>query len=275
MKRLGPLWLWLVATVAILLITGVALRYTTIFSTRISGSQETWGQFGDYFGGVLNPILSFFAFMALLFTLHEQKQSSKDNEKRHEEQTREQRFFQMVALFTQVASQVKIKFNASSDAERVGREATHGAWLDFSQNQLSKIRETEFDSSLDQFKALQKAFVGWRRYNWPAVGNFVETFFTVYSYVYWIIPRDRDFANFALGFLKSNLSESERLLLWYSAMCTRNYFQYCTMLRLARFVDDIDGSLDDPLKPYAWDLNFSSVAYWRSLDDEGEEAQKN
>ncbi|MCB5206539.1 putative phage abortive infection protein [Methylovorus mays] len=35
----------------------------------------TWGQFGDYMGGTLNPILSFFAFVFLVRTLALQQQS--------------------------------------------------------------------------------------------------------------------------------------------------------------------------------------------------------
>jgi uncharacterized membrane protein len=38
---------------------------TGIFSTKIS----EWGQFGDYFGGILNPILSFIAIIVLIITL--------------------------------------------------------------------------------------------------------------------------------------------------------------------------------------------------------------
>lgn len=275
MKRLGPLWLWVVAMIVISLISGVALRYISIFSTEISESQEVWGQFGDYFGGILNPILSFCAFLALLFTLHEQRQSSKDNEARHEEQTREQRFFQMIHLLTQSVSEITINSETVLGASISGREATHSVWSNFSQNQLAEIRDTKFDSSSDQFIALQQAFVLWRHKNWASIGRFIETFFTLFSYVYWILPRDREFANFALGFLKSNLSESERLLLWYAAICTRSYSRYCTMLRLARFVEDIEGCLDDPLRSYAWELNFASTTYWNLIENTDESSTDN
>lgn len=35
----------------------------------VSNSPEQWGQFGDYIGGVLNPILGFATFAALLYTI--------------------------------------------------------------------------------------------------------------------------------------------------------------------------------------------------------------
>ncbi|NRF14118.1 hypothetical protein [Vibrio coralliilyticus] len=40
---------------------------------EISTDPEKWGPFGDFFGGVLNPILAFFSFLALLYTIHIQQ----------------------------------------------------------------------------------------------------------------------------------------------------------------------------------------------------------
>lgn len=41
----------------------------------ISTKQEVWAQFGDFVGGTLNPILAFFAFIALLYTIKLQSDS--------------------------------------------------------------------------------------------------------------------------------------------------------------------------------------------------------
>jgi hypothetical protein len=266
MKKTGRFWPWLIALVVLLLIVCVAWRYAYVFSTNVLEDQEKWGQFGDYFGGVLNPLLSFFAFMALLFTLKEQKQSGIDSEIRHEEQQREQRFFQMMNLLSQVAGQVKV-----AETLEQGRDATHGIWKRFARFQLADLLNEEFSTPLDRYEGLLKRFIIWRRSVWPIVGNFVENFFTVYSYIYLHASKDPEFARFALGFIKANLSESERLLLWYAAICTRGHHQYCTMLRLSGFVDDIDGSLDDPLKQYALSLNFTAVGYWEGyIKDEKE-----
>ncbi|MBE5147672.1 hypothetical protein HJ042_05980 [Vibrio parahaemolyticus] len=39
----------------------------------ISHDPEKWGPFGDFFGGVLNPILAFISFLALLYTIYMQQ----------------------------------------------------------------------------------------------------------------------------------------------------------------------------------------------------------
>lgn len=54
---------------AILTIGIVSYFYASHFSGGLSSKQGTWGEFGDFFGGTLNPILSFLTIIALLLTI--------------------------------------------------------------------------------------------------------------------------------------------------------------------------------------------------------------
>jgi len=58
-----------VAAVAVIVLIFVILFYIINFHEGFSIKQEDWGTFGDYVGGLLNPILSFFALLALLITI--------------------------------------------------------------------------------------------------------------------------------------------------------------------------------------------------------------
>lgn len=71
---------------ALLLITVVALAYIDQFGTERSVSRDAWGQFGDYFGGLLNPILSLLAFGALMYSLVLQREESQKNQERFDAQ---------------------------------------------------------------------------------------------------------------------------------------------------------------------------------------------
>lgn len=60
--------------IVVLLLACIAIYFSSKFyrdqfGTFLSNDKETWGQFGDYFGGLLNPVLSFFALVALLYTI--------------------------------------------------------------------------------------------------------------------------------------------------------------------------------------------------------------
>ncbi|GAB6043725.1 hypothetical protein [Endothiovibrio diazotrophicus] len=52
---------------AVLLIPIVS--YISMYGYHLSDSQELWAQFGDFFGGLLNPIYALLAFLALLYTI--------------------------------------------------------------------------------------------------------------------------------------------------------------------------------------------------------------
>lgn len=47
----------------------------------LSKDQEVWAQFGDYFGGVLNPVFAFLAFIALLITINLQNKALSQSKK--------------------------------------------------------------------------------------------------------------------------------------------------------------------------------------------------
>lgn len=59
-----------VFAVALIVVIGVLYSYFVSFgSLPLSKDQATWGQFGDYLGGALNPLISLFALFALLWTI--------------------------------------------------------------------------------------------------------------------------------------------------------------------------------------------------------------
>ena len=64
-----PFPLLTILITALLCVFFAASIYFYTFNGELSASHERWGTFGDFFGGVLNPTLSFLALIALLLTL--------------------------------------------------------------------------------------------------------------------------------------------------------------------------------------------------------------
>ncbi len=60
----------------IALVVALGGIYIAFFSLRlpVSSSPAEWGQMGDFFGGMLNPILAFASFIALLYTIRIQSE---------------------------------------------------------------------------------------------------------------------------------------------------------------------------------------------------------
>lgn len=54
---------------ALSLVTIVFITYLANFNGELSSNNSDWGTFGDFFGGTLNPLLSFLGLIALLLTI--------------------------------------------------------------------------------------------------------------------------------------------------------------------------------------------------------------
>lgn len=61
---------WAFGIVIFLIIGVIGLFIYNFYSYPLAENSEKWGQFGDYIGGTLNPILAFLSFSALLFTIY-------------------------------------------------------------------------------------------------------------------------------------------------------------------------------------------------------------
>ena len=62
-------WLYWILIFAVSIMFVVLSFYFINFHGELSPSHEQWGAFGDYFGGTINPVLSFLTLIALLLTI--------------------------------------------------------------------------------------------------------------------------------------------------------------------------------------------------------------
>ncbi|MDD2865384.1 MAG: hypothetical protein PHC99_11790, partial [Methylococcales bacterium] len=73
--------------IAILALTVVLVFYFFNFHGQLSSDNNKWGLFGDYFGGTLNPILSFLALIIVLKTYLSQQEELQETRKILKEQS--------------------------------------------------------------------------------------------------------------------------------------------------------------------------------------------
>ncbi len=87
MKRDSQLYIWLMLLfVSIVLVT---VSYVGNFSSHeISNSPADWGALGDYFGGILNPLISIFTMFFLIKTYFTQRRELEESEALNREQMR-------------------------------------------------------------------------------------------------------------------------------------------------------------------------------------------
>lgn len=93
----------------------------------LSEKTEVWGQFGDYVGGVVNPILSFVTIYLLINSIGLQRESNdnltseiKRQEKLEEYKKFELRFFRLIESQEESFSRFKICISQEDDSEGNG-----------------------------------------------------------------------------------------------------------------------------------------------------------
>lgn len=70
------------------------------------GNQDRFGQFGDFFGGILNPAVAFCALIALLFGIRQQRKELQETRNQFSEQSFDSMFFQMLQLHNDMVSSI-------------------------------------------------------------------------------------------------------------------------------------------------------------------------
>ncbi|PWE40261.1 hypothetical protein [Pseudomonas prosekii] len=66
---MSPRFILIVAGVALSFMATVVAVYLNMYGISRVYDQAKWGAFGDYFGGILNPIFAMFAFLGVLWSL--------------------------------------------------------------------------------------------------------------------------------------------------------------------------------------------------------------
>ncbi len=150
--------------VAAFLVVGL---YVYNFYGPLAGEAERWGQFGDYVGGVLNPIFGFLALVALLATLGlqirelrisamELRNSANALEKQYatlRQQTFEGTFFQTLRLFNEIVESMQDELGVSK-----GRHYLRTVLEGFL-GQLSYGRgENDIDKCLQEYEVFYRGF---------------------------------------------------------------------------------------------------------------------
>lgn len=194
------------------LIVAVSLIYRGQFPFDFSPSQEVWGQFGDYFGGVLNPILSFAAFVGLLVTIGIQRSESRSADARHSSQIFEDRVFQLVTISHTTVSSLKFYHPPMArDFVYEGHRGVIHAWI-MLDAELSAVRERSIYPGF--FELVRTAYESWKKNYWSGVAGYYDTVIFTAEYIL-KSQFDGELIAFHLRFLRSQMAPEERTLLLY------------------------------------------------------------
>jgi hypothetical protein len=242
--------------IAILMILFTSLNYFSNFPKVKSTDQAIWGQFGDYFGGVLNPLLSFMALVGLFFNLRSQQEEGKKAARRHDDETFETRLFQLLSLSH--SSVLAVKFvDVVNPLKSVEYEGHRGVAFSLNKLQEDYLYKVPRVKAEEMYEALLPAFNKWKRDYWPGVASYLESMLFLMAYVVDNSPAGRD-VDFSMRAVLSQMSSDEKLLVYYVMIFSpRQKFIFSDLLEK----EFLNSSSYDDLAPYRRALMHSAVLY--------------
>lgn len=208
------------------------------FNNPIS-KENGYGPWGDFFGGVLNPILTFLTFMGLLITIIIQKKELKESrdvfikqqealEKQQEEmtiQSFDNKFFQMLNSFNKITDSLKLDTHTGKE---VFKELVEKL-----KNQLQYVYLEDVSKNNKRKNKVEYLYTVFPDFNNTNDTTFKYYFLNLYQLLKFVdedIPhknKDKYSKKYA-NILRSQLSKNELILLTYNAIgvmefCGDNY----------------------------------------------------
>jgi hypothetical protein len=183
------------------------------FPGPIDDDQNTWGTFGDYVGGLLNPFFALIGLIAILYTVYLQSKELHESRIQQAEAAFENTFFQLLRRFSNVVSE--IQYISPDNITFTGREGLRLLWdLEFVGAE-GIFRRVDSNLSPDEriITACKKFYEIYR----SILGHYFRTLYHVISFV------DRSqISNYRktiyANIVRAQLSSPELSLLFYNGL---------------------------------------------------------
>jgi hypothetical protein len=177
-------------------------KFPKDFIHTFNGNKGEWGTFGDFVGGTLNPILSFFGFMALLYTVKMQRKQLDDTDKFQAKQQFESTFFELLKMHNENLSKLNVEdigkrlFNQCLTTKNFNNNKTDNsvAW--------KACESDEFPVFCYGRKVLEKE---------PMYQHYFRILYQLLRFIATNTPDSEVGFNFTIQELKKNASNSEKM----------------------------------------------------------------
>lgn len=188
-----------------------------------TADQAVWGQFGDFVGGVLNPVLAFLAFILLLATLRLQNRELQNSSRELENSSRElaksaealklqnealalqnfeSTFFQMLRRISDLVSQAKSRTLS-------GRAALADIYAD-----LARLHQGA-NKTLDRVATIETIYPRFYSAVRGELGHYFRSLYHVFTFIDRSHLTDQDKSIYA-NIVRAQLSTYELCLLFYN-----------------------------------------------------------
>jgi Putative phage abortive infection protein len=206
----------------------VIIPYFVNFSGFISNDQNHWGLFGDYLGGVLNPVLGFFGLLALLFTISLQSKelrlSVQELEKSSNALNRqnltldiqrfENTFFQMLRIHNDLLNSIDFQRGGG----KLNVVVTRGRdCFEVMRKRLDNSYKQEIKAipSSDELELITKSYKKFYNEHKSELGHYFRYLYNIFKF---IDNSNVENKSFYTNLVRAQLSDAELAILFYNCL---------------------------------------------------------
>lgn len=229
-----------------------ALTVIVIYKKHFSGDYLTdhaaWGQFGDFFGGTLNPILAMLSLFAILGALIIQSRELSHSTSALREQSEhlnlqafENTFFSMVLLYNENVKTLDLEETEKKDVYSQGRGAFRILQLRLKGNY--ETVKKYYSAGRDELEVIAQAYKIFCADNDRFIGHYIGSLESVVEFIEVRRPTSREQY---YSIVNAQLSFNERILVFYHSLTCDGYLALDNLNKYNFFKSIPEQSLFNP-----------------------------
>ncbi|WP_429236137.1 putative phage abortive infection protein [Aeromonas salmonicida] len=227
--------------------------FVVFFVNLFSIGKSSFGEWGDFFGGVLNPLLTFLTFMGLLLTIILQNKELRQarvearrsadalvsQNKTIEKQSFEQTVFNMLGLQQQIINSIDL-FETNTQRTTAGRDCFEVFYNRFEKS--AKNSGVNFHGEIcDLEKEQQRINNAWRVF-WKTHQSELGHYFRyLYNIIRFIDEKKYDTATY-MRIVRAQLSDQELLILFYNCLSVHGQEKFKPLVETYALFDNLPTS---------------------------------
>jgi uncharacterized membrane protein len=207
-------WIRRVPLIILIILAIVLIPYYWRFPGCFDDNRNTWGTFGDYVGGLLNPIFALIGLIAILYTVYLQSKELHESRKQQAEAAFENMFFQLLRRFSDVVSEIQY-LSPYDNNTFTGREGLRLLWDNAFVGPDGMFQRVDSKLSLDE--RIITAYKNFYNIHRSILGHYFRSLYHVISFI------DRSqISNYNktiyANIVRAQLSSPELSLLFYNGL---------------------------------------------------------
>jgi len=228
----------LIFAIAALSCMAVVLVYFSNFNGSLSTKTSTWGEFGDFFGGTLNPIFGALSLMAILGTLLIQSRELSHSTMALKEQSNhldlqafENTFFSLIRLNSDTAKNLSLE-----DTEKDDSSSGRGAFkILYNRLKLAYERIKKYESQgMDEKEIILQSRLEFANKNSRFYINYINGLERILDFIDKRCPKKIE-QKIYQKILISQLSEYELALILYCSIDSKNQLKNANLIKINFF----------------------------------------